>query len=124
MITSVYNSKGVTATAEPGCLRIHLPRLTSSHDCSGAMDALQEIYDQTPQTVDWVVDVSALEVLPVVILAILVAFQEKFQCRGHRILLAGVDPDWFQHSFMKEIVRRFLILSDPPLSRQAKIAKI
>jgi hypothetical protein len=56
--------------------------------------------------------------------AILVVFQEKFQCRGHGIWLAGVDPDRFQHSFMKEIVRRFLVLTDPPLSRQAKIAKI
>ena len=89
----IYIGRGVTATSEPGIVRIHLPRIAPPSDGSEIGAALDEISQWCPRDSSWIVDLSALDYVPIRLVGTLAAHWEDRRSRGEDVTIVGSHPN-------------------------------
>lgn len=97
---SVYEQDGVKAYMRPHALYIVLPNVSREEDYASLYSAFQRIYDAGYRGVDWTVDVSALNKIPLSLLSVLTSFRQELSEHGQRLVLAGARQEAFPRLFM------------------------
>ncbi|HIJ66438.1 MAG TPA: hypothetical protein HPP77_10865 [Candidatus Hydrogenedentes bacterium] len=90
---TIYNADGLVATATSGAVQIRLPRLESVNHCLAVAAGLQEIHDAAHKDAHWIVNASALTELPMLLVSVFVALDEKLRERGRALRLIGLRPE-------------------------------
>ncbi len=95
---TIHDGDGVTAVVRANAVYIRLPRAESDQQYSEIFQALQHVFNQGFNEIDWIVDVSALSQLPLALLSVFTSFREELESKQHRLLLAGLRPEAFPAS--------------------------
>lgn len=83
-----------TATRSTSEVRINLPRLTSPHQQLALIGDLHEICIRPDFSArDVVLDVSAIDELPLPLMIVLSMFEQDLRCKGRRLRIEGVRSE-------------------------------
>jgi len=75
-------SGGITMKIGSSLTRITIPAMNSRHDCLDVLRGLLEAYDATPHRADWVLDCTAVDFIPNMLVGALVTYQRTLVKRG------------------------------------------
>ena len=118
---TAYKCDGVIATATSSAIRITLPNVESEDHLKAVVANLQHIYDRTPYDCGWVVDISALQAMPTLLLGALLSHQNNFHHRGQRLELTGVHPNLFPPMLASKLAECFIIKHRDPFSQKNEL---
>jgi len=89
----IYARDGLHAELIHGAVKIELPQVGSSRHYLAIMAGLERIFEATPPTAEWVVDVSRLRQLPLSLVSALVLYEEELRKRGRVVRFIGLRQD-------------------------------
>lgn len=104
---SVHGLGGVTSSLVMNNMIILFPQIASERQLNDVLYELHTIYEHTPQGVDWIVDFSAIDVLPMKILGSLLILEDRLRFRRHGVFFCWVKPEVFPANWEKRMIRIF-----------------
>lgn len=89
---TVYDSDGVLATLSADTVKVSVPRATSPHHQLAVIWGLQQIHEHICPNVNWVVDLSAVDQVPLSLLSVLAHLDKDLRSQGRQLVETGVGP--------------------------------
>jgi len=106
--TKQYDVEGLKAQVCGGRLLVVLPSITSESDCPRVFHLLQRLCVVSEPDLDWDLDLTALETLPLPLICLIASLTEVFRDQGRSLTLTGArpellpPPDYASHPFAPE----------------------